>query len=99
MGLAMVPRDFAPASPQDWKPAPEPLEGPGELLYERIVRLEWDCGIRSGTINDWYRDVGQAQAVDLELRRARDREHARAGDRTMGRLGPGRTGGRWQRTG
>lgn len=54
---------------KQWQPKPEPLEGPASLSYERIVRLEWECGLRSGTINDWRRDVGQAQAEDLEHRR------------------------------
>lgn len=68
-----------PASPPTWQPKPEPLEGPAELSYERIVRLEWECGLCSGTINDWYRDVGQAQATDLERRRELVRRDADRG--------------------
>lgn len=74
-----VPRDMV--SPADWQPEPEPLQGPASLSYERIVRLEWECGLRSGAINDWYRDVGQAQATDLERRRELVRRDA---DRAAG---------------
>lgn len=49
-------------------PTPEPLDGPGYLSYVRIVRLEWECGIRTGSYDQWYRDVVEAENADLKWR-------------------------------
>lgn len=104
MGVAMEPRwppeqlGSTKYKPPSWRPKPEPLEAPDELSYERIVRLEWECELRSGTINDWYRDVGQAQAADLEHRREVVRRDSDAGERRVGRVGSGRAGGWWIRS-
>lgn len=69
-----------------YEPDPEPLEAPNKLSYQRIVRLEWECGLRAGDYWAWRADVDAAEEYERQLEEIRDRRGA-ARDQRVGRVG------------